>query len=127
MSRLFYCTAIDDEDPDGVVTYYAFCSESQAAADDAANDEDAAGQDAADDVANATGDDAEESNIASSQTDGAMDDARDGRRWQHRGHLGCRRFASVAQLIVSCAVFSLNVLIVRRTGLIPVRYPNLSS
>ena len=109
MSRLFYCTAIDDEDPDGVVTYYAFCSESQ---------------DAADDVANATGDDAEESNIASSQTGGAMDDARDGRRWQHRGHLGCRRFASVAHLIISCAVFSLNVLIVKRTGLIPVRYPN---
>lgn len=51
MPRLFYCTAIDDEDPDGVVTYYAFCSESQAAADDAANDEDAAGQDAADDDA----------------------------------------------------------------------------
>lgn len=75
MSRLFYCTAIDDEDPDGVVTYYAFCSESQAAADDAANDEDAAGQDAADDNANATGDDAEESNIASLQTGGAMNDA----------------------------------------------------
>lgn len=70
MSRLFYCTAIDDEDPDGVVTYYAFCSESQAAADDAANDEDAA-----DDDANATGDDADESNIASSQTGGAMNDA----------------------------------------------------
>lgn len=67
MSRLFYCTAIVDEDPDGVVTYCAFCSESQAAADDAANDEDAAGQDAADDNANATGDDAEaadESSIA---------------------------------------------------------------
>lgn len=75
MSRLFYCTAIDDEDPDGVVTYYTFCSESQAAADDAANDEDAAGQDAADDNANATGDDAEESNIASLQTGGAMNDA----------------------------------------------------
>lgn len=101
------------------MTYYAFCSESQAAADDAANDEDAA-----DDDANATGDDADESNIASSQTGGAMDDARDGRRWQHRGHLGCRRFASVAHLIISCAVFSLNVLIVKRTGLIPVRYPN---
>lgn len=72
MSRLFYCTAIDDEDPDGVVTYYAFYFENQAAADDAANDEDAAGQDAADDVANATGDDTEESNIASSQTGGAM-------------------------------------------------------
>ena len=70
MSRLFYCTAIDDEDPDGVVTYYAFCSESQAAADDAANDEDTA-----DDDANATGDDADESNIASSQTGGAMNDA----------------------------------------------------
>ena len=90
--------------------------------DDAANDEDAA-----DDDANATVDDAEESNIASSQTGGAMDDARDGRRWLHRGHLGCRRFASVAHLIISCAVFSLNVLIVKRTGLIPVRYPNLSS
>ena len=49
--------------------------ESQAAADDAANDEDAAGQDTADDDANATGDDAEESNIASSQTGGAMNDA----------------------------------------------------
>lgn len=106
-----------DEDQDAVVAYYTFCSESQAAADDAANDEDAAGQDAADD-------DADESNIASSQTGGAMDDARDGRRWQHRGHLGCRRFASVAHLIISCAVFSLNVLIVKRTGLIPVRYPN---
>lgn len=116
-----------DEDQDAVVTYYAFCSESQAAADDAANDEDAAGQDTADDDANATGDDADESNIASSQTGGAMNDARDGRRWRHRGHLDCRRFASVAQLIVSCAVFSLNVLIVRRTRLIPVRYPNLSS
>lgn len=87
------------------MTYYAFCSESQAAADDAANDEDAAGQDAADDDANATGDDADESNIASSQTGGAMDDARDDRRWQHRGHLCCRRFTSVAQLIISCAVF----------------------
>ena len=118
----FYCTAIVDEDQDAVVTYYTFCSESQAAADDAANDENAA-----DDDANATVDDAEESNIASSQTGGAMDDARDGRRWQHRGHLGCRRFASVAHLIISCAVFSLNVLIVKRTGLIPVRYPNLSS
>ena len=114
--------AVEDEDQDGVVTYYAFYSENQAAADDAANDEDAA-----DDDANATVDDAEESNIASSQTGGAMDDARDGRRWQHRGHLGCRRFASVAHLIISCAVFSLNVLIVKRTGLIPVRYPNLSS
>lgn len=51
-----------------MVTYYAFCSESQAAADDAANDEDAAGQDAADDGA-------DESNIASSQTGGAMNDA----------------------------------------------------
>ena len=40
------------------MTYYTFCSESQAAADDAANDEDAAGQDA------------DESNIASSQTGG---------------------------------------------------------
>lgn len=64
-----------DEDQDAVVTYYAFCSESQAAADDAANDEDAAGQDTADDDANATGDDADESNIASSQTGGAMYDA----------------------------------------------------
>lgn len=53
------------------MTYYAFCSESQAAADDAANGEEAAGQDAA----NATGDDADESNIASSQTGGAMNDA----------------------------------------------------
>lgn len=60
----FYCTAIVDEDQDAVVAYYTFCSESQAAADDAANDEDAAGQDAADDDANATGDDADESSIA---------------------------------------------------------------
>lgn len=64
MSRLFYCTAIDDEDPDGVVTYYAFYSENQAAADDAANGEEAAGQDVAGDDANATGDDADESSIA---------------------------------------------------------------
>ena len=49
-----------DEDQDAVVTYYAFCSESQ---------------DTADDDANATGDDADESNIASSQTGGAMNDA----------------------------------------------------
>ena len=75
MSRLFYCTAIDDEDPDGVVTYYAFYSENQAAADDAANGEEAAGQDVAGDDANATGDDADESSIASSQTGGAMYDA----------------------------------------------------
>lgn len=75
MPRLFYRTAIVDEDQDAMVTYYAFCSESQAAADDAANDEDAAGQDAAYDDANATGDDAEESNIASSQTGEAMNDA----------------------------------------------------
>lgn len=64
-----------DEDQDAVVTYYTFCSESQAAADDAANDEDAVGQDTADDDVNATGDDADESNIASSQTGGAMNDA----------------------------------------------------
>lgn len=61
----FYCTAIVDEDQDAVVTYYTFCSESQAAADDAANDEDAAGQDDADD-------DADGSNIASSQTGGGQ-------------------------------------------------------
>lgn len=64
MPRLFYCTAIVDEDPDGVVTYYAFYSENQAAADDAANGEEAAGQDVAGDDANATGDDADESSIA---------------------------------------------------------------
>lgn len=64
-----------DEDQDAVATYYAFCSESQAAADDAANDEDAAGQDAADDDANATGDDADESYIASSQTGEAINHA----------------------------------------------------
>ena len=74
MSRLFYCTAIDDEDPDGVVTYYAFYSENQAAADDAANGEEAAGQDVAGDDANSTGDDADESSIAP-QTGGAMNDA----------------------------------------------------
>lgn len=99
------------------MTYYAFCSMGQPAAENSANNEDDAGYEAADEGA-------DESNIASSQTGGAMDDARDGQRWQHRGHLGCRRFASVAHLIISCAVFSLNVLIVKRTGLIPVRYPN---
>lgn len=43
MPRLFYCTAIDDEDPDGVVTYYAFCSMDQPAAENSANNEDDAG------------------------------------------------------------------------------------
>ena len=41
--------AVEDEDQDGVVTYYAFYSENQAAADDAANDEEAAEQEAAGD------------------------------------------------------------------------------
>lgn len=45
------------------MTYYAFCSMGQPAAENSANNEDAAGQDAADD-------DADESNIASSQTGG---------------------------------------------------------
>lgn len=97
------------------MAYYTFCSESQAAADDAANDEDAAGQEAADDGA-------DEHRLLTDWW--AMNDARDGRRWRHREHLCCCRFASVAHLIISCAVFSLNVLIVKRTGLIPVRYPN---
>ena len=55
-----FSKAVEDEDQDGVVTYYAFYSENQAAADDAANGEEAAEQEA-------TGDDAEaadESSIA---------------------------------------------------------------
>lgn len=52
-----FSKAVEDEDQDGVVTYYAFYSENQAAADDAANGEEAAVQEAA-------GDDADESNIA---------------------------------------------------------------
>ena len=59
-----FSKAVEDEDQDGVVTYYAFYSENQAAADDAANGEEAAGQDVAGDDANATGDDADESSIA---------------------------------------------------------------
>ena len=43
MPRLFYCTAIDDEDPDGVVTYYAFCSMGQPAVVNSAKDEEDAG------------------------------------------------------------------------------------
>ena len=54
-----FSKAVEDEDQDGVVTYYAFYSENQAAADDIANGEDVAGDDA-----NATGDDADESSIA---------------------------------------------------------------
>ena len=54
-----FSKAVEDEDQDGVVTYYAFYSENQAAADDTANGEDVAGDDA-----NATGDDADESSIA---------------------------------------------------------------
>ena len=42
-----FSKAVEDEDQDGVVTYYAFYSENQAAADDTANGEEAAGQDAA--------------------------------------------------------------------------------
>lgn len=41
-----FSKAVEDEDQDGVVTYYAFYSENQAAADDTANSEEAAGQDA---------------------------------------------------------------------------------
>ena len=45
--------AVEDEDQDGVVTYYAFYSENQAAADDTANGEEAAVQEAAGDDAGA--------------------------------------------------------------------------
>ena len=55
-----FSKAVEDEDQDGVVTYYAFYSENQAAADDAANGEEAAGQEAAGDDADA----ADESSIA---------------------------------------------------------------
>lgn len=55
-----FSKAVEDEDRDGVVTYYAFYSENQAAADDTANSEEAAGQEAAGDDANA----ADESSIA---------------------------------------------------------------
>ena len=59
-----FSKAVEDEDQDGVVTYYAFYSENQAAADNTANGEEAAGQEAAGDDANAAGDDADESSIA---------------------------------------------------------------
>ena len=55
-----FSKAVEDEDQDGVVTYYAFYSEYQAAADDAANGEEAAEQEAAGDDAEA----ADESSIA---------------------------------------------------------------
>lgn len=55
-----FSKAVEDEDQDGVVTYYAFYSENQAAADDTANGEEAAGRDAAGDDADA----ADESSIA---------------------------------------------------------------
>ena len=45
--------AVEDDDQDGVVTYYAFYSENQAAADDTANGEEAAVQEAAGDDADA--------------------------------------------------------------------------
>ena len=45
--------AVEDEDQDGVVTYYAFYSENQAAADNTANGEEAAVQEAAGDDADA--------------------------------------------------------------------------
>ena len=48
-----FSKAVEDEDQDGVVTYYAFYSENQAAADDAANGEEAAEQEAAGDDAEA--------------------------------------------------------------------------
>ena len=55
-----FSKAVEDEDQDGVVTYYAFYSENQAAADDAANGEAAVEQEAAGDDAEA----ADESSIA---------------------------------------------------------------
>ena len=55
-----FSKAVEDEDQDGVVTYYAFYSENQAAADDAANGEEAAEQEAAGDDAEA----ADKSSIA---------------------------------------------------------------
>lgn len=55
-----FSKAVEDEDQDGVVTYYAFYSENQAAADDAANGEEAAEQETAGDDAEA----ADESSIA---------------------------------------------------------------
>ena len=55
-----FSKAVEDEDQDGVVTYYAFYSENQAAADDVANGEEAAEQEAAGDDAEA----ADESSIA---------------------------------------------------------------
>ena len=55
-----FSKAVEDEDRDGVVTYYAFYSENQAAADDTANGEEAAEQEAAGDDAEA----ADESSIA---------------------------------------------------------------
>ena len=55
-----FSKAVEDEDQDGVVTYYAFYSENQAAADDTANGEEAAVQEAAGDDADA----ADESSIA---------------------------------------------------------------
>ena len=55
-----FSKAVEDEDQDGVVAYYAFYSESQAAADDAANGEEAAEQEAAGDDSEA----ADESSIA---------------------------------------------------------------
>lgn len=55
-----FSKAVEDEDQDGVVTYYAFYSENQAAADDAANGEEAVEQEAAGDDAEAV----DESSIA---------------------------------------------------------------
>ena len=43
MPRLFYCMAIVDEDPDGVVTYYAFCFKGHPAVVNSANNEEDAG------------------------------------------------------------------------------------
>ncbi len=62
-----FSKAVEDEDQDGVVTYYAFYSENQAAADDTVNGEEVAGQDAAGDDADA----ADESSIAPQTGDAA--------------------------------------------------------
>ena len=43
LPRLFYCTAIVDEDPDGAVTYYAFYFKGQPAVVNSAKDEEDAG------------------------------------------------------------------------------------
>lgn len=102
------------------MTYYAFCFKGQPAAEYSANNEEDAGYEAADDGA-------DESYIASSQTGEAINHAALAGVGSIAGILAAATSPPSHNYLFFALAFTLNVLIVKRTGLFPVRYPNLSS